>query len=137
MATAAPPLVGTPPSSFTACYCRRRSAGSGTQRDVERLLLAAALDRDLHGGTCRLFADGRCQLVRFADGEVVELGDDITSLDAGFSCRRAAVNGGHLGAHGELGSDRACRGLGLDTDAELAVGGLIGVEDFLGHPLGV
>ena len=85
-------LGACPPSgALCCCFAPALLLGCRAERHVSCLLLAVAQDGDLDRGPGGLFADGGRQLVRVADGQVVELRDDIADLDAGLVGGRARL----------------------------------------------
>src|SRR3989440_1331081 len=76
-------------------------AGVRSERDLERLILAAAVDRDRHLGPGRVLAQHVLQRMRIVDRLAIDLGDDVLDLDPRAVCRRPGRDRGDHGADHE------------------------------------
>src|SRR5438270_9224356 len=76
-------------------------SGVRSERDLERLILAAAVDRDRHLGPGRVLAQHVLQRMRIVDRLAIDLGDDVLDLDPRAVCRRPGRDRGDHGADHE------------------------------------
>src|SRR5438552_3564134 len=76
-------------------------SGVCSERNLERLVLAAAVDRDRDPGPRRVLAQHVLQRMRIVNRLAIDLGDDVLDLDPGAVCRRAGRDRRDRGANHE------------------------------------